>query len=70
MDAVMREKSYQVFSSLMQRDEKTPAAVAKDLGFSPTLFSDWKSNKSAPNVEKLVKLADYFNVSVTAFLSE
>lgn len=66
----MREKSYQVFTRLLERDEKTPAVVAKDLGFSPTLFSDWKSNKSAPNAEKLVKIADYFGESITVFLSE
>ena len=67
MDAVTREKSYAVFASLLEQNNKIPANVANDLGLSSTVFSDWKSNKSAPNVEKLILIANYFNVPITVF---
>lgn len=31
-------------------------------------FSDWKSGKSKPKVDKLKKIADYFGVTIEYFL--
>lgn len=41
--------------------------IANDLGFAKSLFSDWKSGKSMPKTDKLIKLADYFGVTVDYF---
>ncbi|MCI9134104.1 MAG: helix-turn-helix transcriptional regulator [Lachnospiraceae bacterium] len=33
-------------------------------------FTDWKTGRSNPKIDKLKKLADYFNVSIEYFLKE
>jgi len=55
---------YEKFAKLLAASGKTAFAVAKDLGFSPTLFSDWKTGKSKPKADKLKKIADYFGVNI------
>lgn len=52
------------------RDERglTDYKVSTDTGISKSTFTDWKNGRSKPKVEKLRKLADYFNVSITEFL--
>lgn len=42
-------------------------ALAKELGFASTVFSDWKTGKSMPKTDKLVKIASYFGVPVEYF---
>lgn len=42
--------------------------IANDLGFTKSLFSDWKSGKSMPKTDKLIKLAEYFGVPVDYFI--
>lgn len=59
---------YQKFESLLKARGITAYRVAKDLGLSPTVFSDWKSGKSKPKIEKLKKIADYFEVPIEYFL--
>lgn len=61
---------YQKFEQLLKGKEITAYRVAKDLGLTPTVFSDWKSGKSKPKVDKLKKIADYFDVSIEYFLEE
>lgn len=43
--------------------------VAKDLEFPRSLFSDWKSGKSMPKTDKLIKIADYFGITVSYFFT-
>jgi repressor LexA len=38
--------------------------VAKETNLSPTVFSDWKSGKSKPKVDKLQKIATYLGVKI------
>ena len=38
------------------------------LGFPRSTFSDWKSGKSMPKTDKLIKIADYFGVKVSYFI--
>lgn len=59
---------YQKFMKLVKAKGITCYRVAKDIGFAPTVFSDWKSGKSQPKVDKLKKIADYFGVTVDYFL--
>lgn len=48
------------------RDEKgvTDYAVAMATGIGVSTFSDWKSGRSKPKIEKLVKIAEYFGVTI------
>jgi repressor LexA len=46
---------------------KSPNAVAKELGFSTAACTNWKKNGNMPTDTNLLKIADYFNVSVDYF---
>ena len=43
-------------------------ALSKELGIAPTVFSDWKAGRSIPKTDKLLKIGNYFNVSITEFI--
>ena len=51
---------------VMLRDKKgvTDYRVSEDTGITKSTFSDWKSGRSKPNTEKLIKIADYLDTSV------
>ena len=53
------------------RDEKgyKDADVAKGTGITKSTFSDWKSGRSNPKNEKLIKIADFLGVSVECLLT-
>lgn len=59
---------YEKFKQLLDNKGITAYRVSKDTGISATTFSDWKTGKSSPKVEKLKILADYFGVSIEYFL--
>ena len=58
---------YERFVSLLQQRGVSAYKVSKETGISQVLFSDWKSGKSSPKADKLLKIADYFGVSVEYF---
>ncbi len=60
---------YEIFLELLSRKGVRAADVSKATGINPSTFSDWKSGKSSPKQEKLVKIAAYFNVSVDFLLN-
>lgn len=61
---------YEKFAELLETTGKLPYQVSKDTGINATVFSDWKSGKSSPKVDKLKKLADYFGVTIEYFLED
>ena len=68
MNKEKRRKSFLKLEELVNARKMTIYALAKELGFSSTLFSDWKSGKSMPKTDKLVKIANYFGVPIEYFL--
>ncbi len=58
---------YCKFKDLADLKNVSAYKVAKDLGFSQSLFSDWKSGRSVPKHDKLQRLAEYFDVPVSYF---
>ena len=52
------------------RDEKgvTDYRVSEDTKITKSTFSDWKSGRSNPKIDKIKILADYFNVPIEYFL--
>ena len=60
--------SYKKFEELLANNNITQYKVAKDTELYASLFSDWKSGKSRPKVDKIKKIADYFGVSIEYFL--
>lgn len=61
---------YGKFEELLTKNHVTAYQVAKDTGLYASTFSDWKSGRSNPGVEKLAKLAKYFGVPIEYFLED
>ncbi|BAL01528.1 putative Xre family DNA-binding protein [Oscillibacter valericigenes Sjm18-20] len=60
---------YEIFAKLLEERGVTPYQVFKATGVAQSSLSDWKNGKSKPKYEKMVKIADYFNVSVNYLLT-
>lgn len=58
---------WDTYESLCFKFGKKPNPVGKDLGISSGTISQWK-NGSIPSGEKLIQIAEYFNVSVDYLL--
>ncbi|MEE5993834.1 MAG: helix-turn-helix transcriptional regulator [Oscillospiraceae bacterium] len=58
---------WEVFSSLCAEIGKKPNPVVKEIGVSSAAIANWKAG-SIPNGETLMKIADYFHVSVDYLL--
>lgn len=54
---------YEIYCAL--RDEKgvKDKTVADAVGITRSTFSDWKSGRSEPKADKMIRIADYFGVS-------
>ena len=61
---------YSKFVELLQKSNTTPYKVAKATGISQSTLSDWKTGRAKPKADKLLKLAEYFGVTVDYFLKE
>ncbi len=58
------------FYDLCLTKEKKPAVVARELGFSSGLCTQWKQGKQNPSYDKLSKIAKYFNVPIDYFTND
>ena len=59
---------YKKYEELLQKTGKTSYQVSKDTGIGENTLSQWKTGRSKPKVDKLLILANYFDVSVEYFL--
>lgn len=55
------------YNLCLEKDTK-PNPVAKKIGISSGIVTKWKNEDTLPNGETLLKIADYFNVSVDYLL--
>lgn len=55
---------YKIFSDLLIQNGVTPYKVSKETGIPTSTFTEWKKGTYTPKVDKLQKIADYFNVSL------
>lgn len=55
---------YEIFMQLLQENNTTTYRVAKETGISQATFSDWKRGRCTPKIDKLQKIADYFDVDL------
>ncbi len=60
---------YEIFAELLRKKGIKVAEVSKATGIHPSTFSDWKSGKSRPKQDKLIKIAAYFNVTIDYLLN-
>lgn len=65
-----KERIYLYEKYLILRNEKgvTDYKVAIETGITQSTFTDWKSGRSKPKIDKLKRLAEYFGVEVGYFV--
>ena len=61
---------YEKFERLLKEHNVTPSQVSKETGIVRSTFTDWKSGRSKPGVEKLYLLAKFFEVPIEYFLEK
>ena len=61
------EKLYEVYAKLRDTKGIKDIDVARGSGVEPDTLSAWKTGKSVPKMDKLVKIADFFGVSIEEF---
>lgn len=55
---------YEDFERLCRERGVKASDVSKATGISPTTFSEWKKGKYTPKMDKMVRIAEYFDVPV------
>lgn len=55
---------YEIFAKLMELKGCSAYQVSKATGIAQSTLSDWKKGKTAPKIDKMQKIADYFAVPV------
>lgn len=63
------QKTYAVFAKLLEGRNITPYRVYKETGVPQSSLSEWKRGNSMPKIDKLIKIAEYFGVSVDYLLT-
>lgn len=58
---------YEKYVTLRDKRNVTDYRVSIDTGITKSTFSDWKSGRSKPKLDKLLILAKYFDVPVEYF---
>lgn len=54
--------SYRMYERMRDLKRVRDAQVARETGMRQSVFSDWKAGRSAPKADKVMKLAQYFDV--------
>ena len=55
---------YEIYCKLRDSRNVKDADVSKATGITKSTFSDWKNGRIQPKDEKLLKIADYFGVTL------
>lgn len=55
---------WKVMEELLEEKHVKVSQVAKETGVNLSTFTDWKTGRCHPKIEKLQKIANYFGVSV------
>lgn len=61
---------YDRFCELSKRKGKTPNMAVAEIGLSNSIATTWKKRGSTPHGDTLLKIADYFGVSVDELIDE
>lgn len=61
---------YDNFRQLIEKNGVTQYRVGKETGIAQSTLSDWKSGRSTPKLDKLIKIADYLGVSLEELISD
>lgn len=58
----------EIFVDLLQKNDVTAYQVAKNTGISQGLMGEYKKGIKLPTIQNLIKIADYFNISIDYLL--
>lgn len=58
------------FEELLEQKGITAYRVSKDIGISPNCFSQWKHGRTTPKTNILLKIAEYFGVTIEYFVDK
>ena len=61
---------YTKYEKLRNEKGVSDYRVSRETGIPKSTFSEWKAGRSKPKLEKLQKLAKYFNVPIEHFVDE
>ena len=61
---------YEKYVALREKNKVTDHKVAIETGITKSTFPDWKNGRSQPKLDKLKKIADYFEVPIEYFLED
>lgn len=59
---------YAKYVALRNKKGVTDYRVSEDTGITKSTFTDWKSGRSNPKIDKLKAIADYFEVPIEYFI--
>ena len=59
---------YEKFEKLLEERGVTAYEVAKQTNISQSTLTAWKKGKYTPKIDKLCKIANYFEIPVTYFI--
>ena len=60
---------YEKFATLCELNNVTPSRVSRATGIPTSTLTNWKNGKFIPKVDKLQKIADFFNVPLSYFIN-
>lgn len=63
-----RVKAYDTFKELCKEHNVTPHKVSVEAGVPSSTVSEWGKGMYTPKIDKLCKIANYFEVPVTVFI--
>lgn len=61
---------YEKFENLLNARNVSFYEISKQTGIAPATFYAWKNGEYTPKADKLLKIADYFGVSIDYFLRD
>jgi transcriptional regulator with XRE-family HTH domain len=60
--------TYEKYAEIRDEKKLTDGKVAKMCGFGRSTFSDWKSGRSIPKIDKMQKIADALDMDYAIFV--
>ena len=63
----MKEQMHEKYVTLRTEKGITDYQVSKDTGIPYTTLRDWSAGLYVPKIDKIMKIADYFNVPIDYF---
>lgn len=60
---------YEIYQKLLDEKGLKNADISRATGIANMTLSDWKNGKSTPKQDKLMKIADYFGVSLNYLMT-